>query len=667
METEYLADEREFSETTLANGLRCVFVRDPRMHNVAVQLDIGGGHESDPAGLSGLATICFSLVLRGSSRFPGVGCLLEFTDDNDIHLVCPALFSKSTIAAESPLGAFDEYLDRLSDTVGNPNLSQEGLEYAELRYGGRFHPQMLNVDSKVEQVINYMECRYFSQSASLFRNKDLLSRLRQHFDRYFRPSNMVIYTMADLPIETMKERVQDYFNDLSNQDATDTSSPSLPSIDPSFHKTLRVDGHALLAKTYIKSDEKHMSLFFLLPPKMPMSSPLYVSHFFSTSQRGSVQHKLKSEGLIDYIIAEHKTTSGDIQHLEMRLSLTKKGSDSIQVILSYIFGYLEILKQMQPSWEHFQQAKSYFQCLRRLDSSLMVLDRYSCELLIGSDTSDLRDAEVPRVFNPGDIQKALKCLTLQNCFIAVVSDQYVDAPLIEGSEYFLQLSIENIRASPRFDGLAEPQLDPLIGSSRLPLVVNSDMHLICERPVIYQKSTADEIYSMLNIGLQSSGFAELPVTVQRLYAAMLNYKLWLETTKDICEVNVSIADNGLSIDVKSVPGSLLPLIRLLMEYLTSPLGSEYNNYFMTRKFEEEQALHSRLFNRENALKSPDIFSDGIELKTQLQQLRSVHAIDDLPGKVEGDLVLVFSGNATESSSLLVMSILSVLQTSEKSL
>jgi len=101
-----------------------------------------------------------------------------------------------------------------------------------------------------------------------------------------------------------------------------------------------------------------------------------------------------------------------------------------------------------------------------------------------------------------------------------------------------------------------------------------------------------------------------------------------------------------------------------VKYLSSPIGSEYNNYFMTRKFEEEVAMHSRLSEtRKTGLDLADMFSD---LMTQLKRLKSIQAVDDLPGKVEGDLVLVFSGNATESSSLQVMSILSILQTPKKS-
>jgi len=171
METEYLADEREFGETTLANGLKCVFVRDPRMYNVSVQLEIGGGSESDPAGLSGLATICASVVLRGSARFPGIGSLLEFISDNNILYSFKIKDATTRIAAELPTKAFDEYLDRLSDMISNPEFSQEALECSKLKYGMMFYPLLTTVEYRVTHAIYYMHGGIIDQGSSLFGKK----------------------------------------------------------------------------------------------------------------------------------------------------------------------------------------------------------------------------------------------------------------------------------------------------------------------------------------------------------------------------------------------------------------------------------------------------------------------------------------------------------------
>lgn len=169
-----MADEREFSGTTLANGLKCVFVSDPRMHKFAVQLDIGGGCASDPVGLGGLAKICLHTTLRGSARFPGVDNLLKFALENDITHRCGALISHSYIAAEFPHSAFDEYLDRLSDMVSNPEFAQKGLDFCKLRYGKLYHSAMVDVTYRVNQVKNYLLCGQLDQASFLFEKPDLL-------------------------------------------------------------------------------------------------------------------------------------------------------------------------------------------------------------------------------------------------------------------------------------------------------------------------------------------------------------------------------------------------------------------------------------------------------------------------------------------------------------
>lgn len=153
---EYAADEREFNVTELANGLKCVFVRDPRMEKVAVQLDIGGGHASNPTNLNGIASVSSAVALRGSARFPGVDNLLNFVIDYGIDFQNLTYVSHSRMVAEMPQEAFDEYLDRLSDMVANPVLSQEGLDYSKLRIDRVHYQDVTDVNLKEVQVREYL-------------------------------------------------------------------------------------------------------------------------------------------------------------------------------------------------------------------------------------------------------------------------------------------------------------------------------------------------------------------------------------------------------------------------------------------------------------------------------------------------------------------------------
>jgi len=553
----------------------------------------------------------------------------------------------------------------MSDIIDSPELCEEGLEFAKLRFANLHHELMTSTSFKSRSVEDFIYFDKNYKSSSLFSRKDLLFRVREYFERFYCPTNMTLYIMGDLSIDTMRMFIRQYFEQITRKNAYTVSQTQFYGIK-SNHRTLRVDGHAILAKSFTKTNEKWFSVSFQLPMKMNTSSPQYVGYLFNSSQPGSAQYKLKLEGLINQICAEHRTISTEIQDLLIEISLTDKGSGSIRYILSYLFGYLEILKKMRPSFELYCQAREYYKSSHRLDSHFTTLSRCRCELLLGSQLNDLSEAEIPRIFDPAAIEKTLKCLTLQNCIIIVVSDKYANTPVKVDSEFNLQFSLESFAIKPRFDGLAKPQSDPLIVSSILPDISNGDLALICERPLAYQTSTAGHIYTMLNIGLKSQQFAGFTYAIKRLYAAMLNFKIWLETMKNICDVRISLADMGLNIEVKCIPFSLTPVTRLLLKTLSNPIENKFSNHLMFLKRRDTELIRSWLSGYrgvEDNSEYEKVFPCDISLENQLQQLEEVQSVDDLPEKIEGDLVLVFSGNATKPLSLEASSILSILQQS----
>jgi len=356
-----------------------------------------------------------------------------------------------------PHEAFDEYLDRLSDMVANPMLSQEGLDYSKLRIDRVHYQDVTDVNLKEVQVREYLLFGKKYQRAFLFSRKDLLPRVRDYFGSYYHAKNMTIFVMGGMSIESMSKRVGHYFERLANTPAIPRSTLKLSRIDHDFNKTLRVDKDAVLAKTFTKTDDKILCLDFQLPPKMSTSSCYYVAYLFNMSQMGSLQQNLKLRDLIKHSSAKHVTYSIDTQLLKLKFLLTDEGCESIHFIVSHVLGYVEILKQRQPSLELYYQAREYYRCLNDLCTSFATLDCYQCELLLGSQVCDLRDAGFPRIFDPEAIRSVLKSLTLGNCDIVAISDRYVDAPVQEGSEYFLQLSIENFIALPTFGGLVHPR------------------------------------------------------------------------------------------------------------------------------------------------------------------------------------------------------------------
>jgi len=173
-------------------------------------------------------------------------------------------------------------------------LSQEGLDYSKLRIDRVYYQDVTDVNLKEVQVREYLLFGKKDQRAFLFSRKDLLLQVRDYFGSYYHAKNMTIFMMGGISIESMSELVGHYFERLANKPTIPRLTLKLSSIDPDFNKTLRVDKHALLAKTFTKTDDKILCLYFQLPPRMNTSSCYYVAYLFNTSSMGSLQQNLNS-------------------------------------------------------------------------------------------------------------------------------------------------------------------------------------------------------------------------------------------------------------------------------------------------------------------------------------------------------------------------------------
>lgn len=650
----YLTDERQFYENTLLNGVRCVFVHDPQMYNIGVRLDTKGGFLDEPEGLRGIVAVSRVVALTASGSYPETGSFFDFVHKNKIKSSIQTLLDHNYLAAELPEECLEEYLDRLSDSLQDHCISRDGLECAKRRFAGSNHQGLNNVRLRENQVMFYLLFHFLKQDAVLLRRNDLLEQVQQFVNRTYTPSNMTLILMGSIAIETMEALAHRYFGKLVERcDDLLPISEFFPSVDLEYTKKLRVDHHAVLARMHTISDEKRLKLTFPLPLDIGISAPLYVSYLFSTSQPGSLQYKLKSEGFIKSLSSGHKTYSSQFQLLYVYASLTLKGSQNIGLIMENLMGYAEIIRQISPNYDLFEQAREYFECIRKSDGCLMKLDRFACELRNGSSVPELRFAEIPRNFIPADIQTVASSLILENAVIVATSDENVDCPVLMNTDHFLRFSVENVQLRPRIDGLIEPRLDSLIKTSKQPAVDASGMQKVCDNPLVYQHPIASQFYSEIFIGLKPLEFSRWSLPAQRLYAAILNYKLFLRSMENIVEFKIEASNNFLDIRVKSIPDSAPFAISLLVEFLSSPIGDEFQDKFMQIRHEEGSKTQFSIYGDSKMNRNSNCGHTS-----WTENLLEVRDVTDFPNQVKGDLVACFSGN-TDSHSL--MAIISLLQ------
>ena len=272
---------------------------------------------------------------------------------------------------------------------------------------------------------------------------------------------------------------------------------------------------------------------------------------------------------------------------------------------------------------------------------------------MGTKIHELHNANIPTRSDANHIRHLLAALHLGNCFIVAMSDEYVNTPVHTESDYYLQFSVENLNIEPRFDGIMKPQSDILVISSQRLNVPTLDLKMICTSPVVYQQSISSEFYTFVNIGVQSKAFRNFSASSQRLYAALLRYKLFLVAMRNICSVDVEVVDSSLHILVKSLPGTLLSLTSVLVEYMTTPLTYEFQEKLIELKEEEEKLMCSWLSGATDVEFEPAfkrIYNCDVNISKQVSELRAVNNLCDLPRSVNGELLLLLGGNANAKLS-----------------
>jgi len=458
-----LGDNPGISEAVLPNGLKCICSQDPSMEKTVIQLDIDSGFFQDPVDLSGLADISLSTVFRGSENYPGVEDLRIFVSKNKIEFRAQVYLARTSIATAVPNHALEEYLDRLTDLVSRPILSRQGLDYAEVKHGQAYYANINNDVYRESQLLQYLQYGISHQTTLLFKRKDLLTCIREFVSCFYCPSKMTVYIMGNAPIVDLKALIYNHFGKMSQRNHL-KMPPYLraPGCDRDFTNTLRVRGQAVFARMFIRSDKKKLTLSFRLPSNADVSSVLYVASLFHTSQAHSLRDKLESDTLIDHLDVRYRNPTFGCQTLDLHFSVTDKGSRNISIVVGFVLGYVEIIKRMQPNSIIFNQAHDYFKSVRVMNNSFELLEMFACELAMGSKLDDLRLAEVPRVFDAASINDVAHSLTLDNCVIVAMSDEYTDTKVHVETDFFLQYSIENLFAEALFDGLSQPQPYPLV-------------------------------------------------------------------------------------------------------------------------------------------------------------------------------------------------------------
>jgi zinc protease len=202
---------RDFSEITLNNGLRVIFIQDTSLPRVSLQLLISAGSINDPDGKKGITALTMSLLDQGTAKRTANQISDELNQiGSEIAQVPGQDFSTVSVSAlsthkEKVLGIF-------SDIVMNPAFSAKEINRvrSELRAAlMRIVDQPSSfADQKLEEVL-FGNHPYGKPILGEVVDLEKISRtdLIRHYFRYVRPNNSSLAVVGNFN-EDFKEKVK---------------------------------------------------------------------------------------------------------------------------------------------------------------------------------------------------------------------------------------------------------------------------------------------------------------------------------------------------------------------------------------------------------------------------------------------------------------------------
>ena len=202
------------SETTLANGLRVVFVENPRLPLVTYRLAFRTGDAHDPPGLPGLTDILTGMLNEGTDTRTS----RQIADDVariGATLGAGASSDNTTVAA-SALSQFDErILELMADITLNPSFPADELELTKQNalqnlIAQRGQPSFL-ANEQLARVIYgrhpYSVVSATPESITAISRDDLVGFHR----RRFIPNNAVLIVGGDIRADEALRRIEGLF------------------------------------------------------------------------------------------------------------------------------------------------------------------------------------------------------------------------------------------------------------------------------------------------------------------------------------------------------------------------------------------------------------------------------------------------------------------------
>ena len=355
------ADDREYNIFSLKNGIDVITVSDPDLASSAATLSVGVGFFQDPNRAQGIAHFLEHMLFMGSKKYPSPNEYMEFINQNGGSTNAFTAPEQTTYLFSINSNQFEPALDRLSSSLIEP----------------LFEPTMVGKEINAvnsEWLLNRQSDAFIQQRAGAAtgnplhpRNKlgvgnketlsgledQLLTELNNFYSQYYSANLMKLVLVGKQSPKELKKLAKKYFSKIKN---TNIQRP-VTNISAYREEDL---GQKLFIKSKVKSPQLVIEFAIQDNSALWRSKPnQYVEMLLNSQEPNSLMSNLNEGGYIQDGQASIDPKSWGMDGSAfIQYSLTDKGLQNKDFIISATFQYIDLLKNDGISKDYFDELAS---------------------------------------------------------------------------------------------------------------------------------------------------------------------------------------------------------------------------------------------------------------------------------------------------------------------
>lgn len=362
-------DKAEYEYHVLPNGMKALTISDPTLDLCSCAVSVKIGSFDDPAETAGLSHFLEHMLFMGTEKYPKEDTFFSFLSQSNGSSNAATAAEVTVYFFDAMPEAFKKALDMFVDFFRGPLFLKDSVDREISAVNSEFI-NGLNMDTWRTFRMLGLCCKQ-EEAGSKFvvgnnrslRKDGIWEEVREFWKKKYSSDIMCVVIYGNESSSELKRHLGMFDGIPRLKDADDGAKEVQP-------RALWKEGHTIFDERYLNrwikispiADKKTLMVSVTVPSEYDLfrNNPyLYISNVFQSKDKDGFIYHLKDRGLAFSCEFDVSNNTG-YSVVSMTVSLSKKGTESPQLVLECLVSYL---RNMKVDEKEYLVLKDVYECL----------------------------------------------------------------------------------------------------------------------------------------------------------------------------------------------------------------------------------------------------------------------------------------------------------------